>query len=177
VAQAALAISDPEYAAAAGIEVRTDPAQIQGMVLVSGPYDMAFDIEKSPAAWYLRTVMWAYSGTRAFRTDPRIAFLSLVNHCSGACPPAFITTGPADPLLPQSVRFAERLTTAGVPVETLFFDPETTDPAIGHEYQLLLETPEGREAMRQIVAFARRRTGASYRSGVSDDWEAPVVNR
>jgi acetyl esterase/lipase len=164
----ALAISDPHYASAAGALVGTRPEQVRGVILVSGPYDMKIRAEKSPFAWYLRTIMWAYSGTKRLHDDPRGTYLSLVDHVGPTYPPAFVTTGPADPLLPQSVRLADRLRQAGAPVEVLFFDPETTDAAIGHEYQLQLEAPEAREAMRRMVAFARQHTNATPRPGLAD---------
>lgn len=59
----------------------------------------------------------------------------------------------------------------GVEVETLFFPRATTDRSIGHEYQLDLNTPEARTAMRRVVAFLRAHTTAPLHPGVADAWD------
>ena len=55
-------------------------------------------------------------------------------------------------------------------VTELFFDPITTPDTVGHEYQLALDTPQGKEALIAQVAFIRDVTSAQMRAGVSDGW-------
>jgi hypothetical protein len=50
----------------------------------------------------------------------------------------------------------ERLDGLGVETDTLLFPPDTSPP-LGHEYQFLLDTPAGREALSRILAFLARR--------------------
>ena len=64
--------------------------------------------------------------------------------------------GNADPLLPQTTALVERLDGLGVETDTLLFPPDTSPP-LGHEYQFLLDTPAGREALSRILAFLARR--------------------
>jgi len=50
----------------------------------------------------------------------------------------------------------ERLDALGIEIDTLLFLPDTSPP-LGHEYQFLLDTPAGREALSRILAFLARR--------------------
>lgn len=168
-AQFALAATDPAYADAAGIAVRTPGEDLRAAALFSGPYDLDVDVSNETFGWFLRTVLWAYSGTKAFATDPHVAYASLVDHATASFPPTLISTGPADPLRSQNELFAERLSEAGAPVTTLFFDPAAS-PEVGHEYQLELDTDEARAGMKALVALVRENTDGPERHGVSDDW-------
>lgn len=172
VAQTALAVHDSSYAQAAGLPAAVSAGQIRGVILVSGPYDMRkIDVANPQWGRFLRTVLWAYSGKKDFLEDSRFAYASLTEHVGPHYPPAFITTGPSDPLLVHSMDLARALAGHGVAVDTLFFDPGTADPSIGHEYQLSLDAPEAREAMKGMVAFMRARTHTPLRlQGVSDGW-------
>ncbi|WP_154792571.1 hypothetical protein [Occultella kanbiaonis] len=59
----------------------------------------------------------------------------------------------------------------GGDVDLLLFDAATTDEAIGHEYQLDLNTPEARTAMEHMVALLRDVTQTPQPlESVSDTW-------
>lgn len=170
-AQTAMAMTDPAYAQAAGLPVTSDGARLRAAILASGAFDLAaIDLEDEQFGWFLRTVLWAYSGEKDFAADERFWFASLPEHVSTGFPPTFLTTGPADPLLSHSLTMAEALRDEGVEVDTLFFPAETTDASIGHEYQLRLDTPEAREAMERMIALLRAHTDGPNRAGVSDRW-------
>ena len=69
-------------------------------------------------------------------------------------PPAFISAGNGDPLLPHSRALAEALGRRGVEVDALFFpEPQARVP---HEYQFNLDTDAGREALERAVKFVAR---------------------
>ena len=112
------------------------------------------------------------SATRggAYADDPRTMLSSLPDHVTDSYPPSFISTGPADPLLRHSQLLADRLSAAGVTVDTLFFDPASTPESVGHEYALALPTEQGREAMVRLVAFLRAHAEGPELPGASAGW-------
>ncbi len=170
-AQTAMAIAQPEYAEAADLPASIAPEQLAGTVLFSGPYDpTTVNYDSELFGFFMRTVMWSYSGTKSFLDDETFLYAALPQHVDGDYPPTFVSTGPADPLLGQNEEWVAALTATGVDVTTLFFDAEATPDTVGHEYQLALDTPEAQQAVIEQVAFLRAVTGAADREGVSDSW-------
>ena len=155
-AQLAAALSTPGYAAQLGLEPRVNLAALRGVALFCGPYDLLalrYDGTLGPA---LRTVLWAFTGQRGVEDNPSAALASVQHHVSARFPPAFITVGNADPLLPQSLALERRLIALGVAVETLYF-PEAREPALGHEYQFNLDDAAGGLALQRLADFVRSR--------------------
>jgi acetyl esterase len=152
-AQAAVVTVDPRYARAIGVEPSLRPEQLSGAVLCCGIFDLTSVGLTGPFAPFTDAVGWAYSGHRRYRDDEAFMSAMAVTEAVGpSFPPAFVTAGNADPLLPQSMALAERLTNVGAPVETLFYPPDHR-PALGHEYQFEPGLPEGRDALARIAAF------------------------
>lgn len=156
-AQVAAMATDPAYAERVGVPVPLDPAALRAVVLHCGGYDLARAEGGGLRGWFLRTVLWSYTGTRRFADDPWLRLASVLDHVSGAFPPAFVSAGTVDPLRPHSVDLAERLRELGVEVETLFLPPDR-EPPLGHEYWLSLDDPAGVEVLDRSVAFVRRHT-------------------
>ncbi len=150
-AQTALIISDSNYARHMAIAPGMTRTALRGVVLFCGLYDAASLNFEGSYGGFMRTVLWAYLGTRD-PLDPRTRELSVTPYVTAAYPAAFISVGNADPLAPQSVAFAEALRAKGVEVDTLFF-PQDRDPPLAHEYQMLLSTDAGRLAFDRLVAF------------------------
>jgi acetyl esterase/lipase len=161
VSQVAVAVTDPRYAADLGIEPAIGPDQLRAVVLHCGFYDLATFVERGRLApipvlrWGIRAMVWAYTGSRA--TDsPALRQMSTLDHVGSSFPPAFVGGGNGDPLTAaHSVPFAERLERLGVDVTTLFY-ADDHEPALPHEYQFDLDTPEGRDALDRTVAFLDR---------------------
>lgn len=154
-AQVANLASSPEYARRLGIEPAFERTRLRGLVLFCGPYDLGAADFEGPFGGFLRTVLWAYSGTRDFRTDAEFASATVLAHLTPEFPPAFVSAGNADPLLVQSEALAARLLQLGVEVETLFFPPEQAPP-LGHEFQFGLDTEPARRALERALAFVAR---------------------
>lgn len=151
-AQVALIVTDPTYAARLGMAPPLDPAQLAAAILVSGAFDMEAVALDGDYGWFVRTVLWAYSGTRNFMSDERFRLASVTEHVSPGFPPAFITSGNGDPLTPQAVALAERLAGLGVRVDSLFF-PADHVPPLPHEYQFNLDGAPGRQALERMMAL------------------------
>jgi acetyl esterase len=150
--QLTIITTDPSYAGQIGIAPALNPEQLVAVLLLSGAYDIeAVDFE-GDYDWFLRTVLWAYSGTRNFLNDERFRLVSVTNYVTGAFPPSFISSGNGDPLAPQAVALARKLEALGVEVDSLFF-PADYSPPLPHEYQFNLDTPAGQEALGRMLAF------------------------
>jgi acetyl esterase len=157
-AQAGALVTTPGYAEAAGVTSTITPAQLRGLVLACGLYDL--QLVRHPAApagrLFVQASMQAYAGRRRFLDDPAFAAWSVTDHVSPAFPPALITAGDADPLRPHSELLAARLQTLGAETETLFF-PAGHQPPVDHEYQFDLDTDAGQLFLDRLLAFLRRR--------------------
>jgi acetyl esterase/lipase len=151
-AQVANIITNPGYAKAVGIMPSIAPGQLAGALMYCGPFDVGVTHYTGPLGWIGTTAVWAYSGTRRFDRDPYFATASVTDHLSPRFPPAFITAGNGDPLLPESKIFAEALARQGVRVDTLFF-PSDFSPAAHHDYQFALQTEAGRRALSRSLDF------------------------
>lgn len=150
-AQLALAHADPDYRERLGLWALPAGVSIAGLVLCCGIFDPpALDFD-GQLGWFLRAAAWAYAGRKDFAQDATFALTALPRYLPRGMPPVFLTAGNADPLLPQSLAFADALRARDGRVETLFF-PAQRVPALGHEYQFTLDDA-GREALEAIVRF------------------------
>jgi len=157
-AQLAATIVNPAYATQLGVSPTVTPGQIKGAGLFCGVYDLTTLDTSGPFGGMLHAVGWALSGTRRYREDDFfLGTMSVPNHINPQFPATFITAGNADPLLSQSQSFAKALAVHDVDVETLFY-PQDYVPALGHEFQFELTTPEGRDATDRLVTFCLRVT-------------------
>lgn len=156
--QAAMIIVDADYASLVGIAPTIQPWQLKGTVLVSGAFDMTgldVDVDGGMAGWFVKTVLWSYSGVRDFMNDEQFRKASITPNVTSSFPPTFITSGDADPLEPQARALVERLESFDVGVDSLFFEG---GEELQHEYQFNLDIHEGQQAYAQIVDFLRRIT-------------------
>jgi len=164
-AQAGALVTTLGYADAVGITPTITPAQLRGLILACGPYDLQLVRHPtSPAGrLFMQVALQAYSGKRRFLDDPAFAAWSITDHVSTAFPPALITVGNADPLRPHSELLADKLQTQGAETETLFF-PAGHQPPVGHEYQFDLDTDAGQLFLERLLTFLRQRLAAQPHS-------------
>jgi acetyl esterase/lipase len=160
-AQVAALVTTPGYADEVGIAPTIAPERLRGAVLACGPYDrdLALASGTKDGRRLVRAIMWAYSGARSPRRDPRLASWSVTEHLSPAFPPTLVTVGSADPLRAHSELLARRLTEQGVAVDTAFW-PDDHVPPLGHEYQFDLDTEAGRVFLHRMLGFLGERLDA-----------------
>ncbi|MET3924706.1 alpha/beta hydrolase [Devosia sp. 2618] len=155
-AQVANLTTDADYARAVDIEPTITADQLAGVLLVSGAYDMQQVRDSGDMSWFINAVLWAYSGVSDFFDDDQFELASVGRYVTASFPPAYVTSGNGDPLAPQAVALVDRLTALDVPVESLFFAADH-QPALPHEYQFNLDTPEGQQSLQQMLAFIAQR--------------------
>ncbi len=154
-AQYANMLTSPPYAGLIGIEPLIEPAQLAGVLLYCGPYDIGMVNWKGGFGWFVKTISWAYSGKKDFMSVPGFEGLSVSNYVTKNFPPAYISAGNKDPLLNQSGALANKLSGMGVPVDTLFF-PANYVPGLPHEYQFNLDNDAGKIALERSVEFLKK---------------------
>jgi acetyl esterase len=156
--QLAALITSPGYAAAVGVQPAISPAQLRGVVLACGAYDLALSATSDSAAGraFIKAVVWAYLGRRDYLNDPDLVGWSVTDNVTAAFPPTFVSVGNADPLRAHSELLAQRLAAQGVEVDGLFFQADHT-PLLGHEYQFDLDSADGQLFLERAVAFLERR--------------------
>jgi len=149
------AIAVPSYAAMLGIVPAVERRQLAALLLYCGAYTIdGVDLD-GPFGKFLSTVLWSFSGSKNFKSNPNFAAAWVLNHVTAEFPPSFISAGNGDPLLPQSIALADRLDGRGVRVERLFFANDR-QPRLPHEYQFNLDNEAGRLALERSVAFLAR---------------------
>ena len=168
-AQAGALVTTPGYAEAVGITPAITSAQLRGLVLACGPYDLQLARHASSPAGrlFVQIVLRAYSGKRRFLDDPAFAAWSITGNVSTTFPPALITVGNDDPLRPHSEALADELRTRGAETETLFF-PAGHQPPLGHEYQFDLDTDAGQLFLYRLLTFLQQRLAAPPQSPGTD---------
>ena len=159
--QLATLVTSPRYADLVGIEPSLDAAQLAGVLLNCGVYDLRAMAELDGlAAWGFKVALWAYTGTKDWSERSSGATMSTIEFVTGDFPPTYISGGNGDGLTwLQSVPMAQRLDELGVPVTEVFW-PATHEPALQHEYQFHLDLPEAQEALAETIAWLGRTTTA-----------------
>jgi acetyl esterase/lipase len=167
--QVATLVTNPAYAAELGLTPSLQPAQLRGVILHCGIYDMvAFKeggelpgdtLATRVLGWGIRTVLWAYTDSRD-PDDTLLRQMSSINHVTSDFPPTFISGGNGDPLTDDHSRpLATKLQGLGVEVTTLFYSPDH-EPSLGHEYQFNLDDADAQNALTQTLAFLQQHTGS-----------------
>ncbi|MGV2451558.1 UNVERIFIED_CONTAM: alpha/beta hydrolase [Ralstonia mannitolilytica] len=151
-AQLANIISDSSYATEMKMIPSITRSQLLGVILFCGAYDLKQVDFEGKYKGFLKTVLWAYTGTEDFLTDPKIGPASVYNYISSTFPPAFISVGNGDPLANQSYSLARKLVQNNVKVDTLFY-PKDYNPVLPHEYQFNLKGEAGKQALDKVSAF------------------------
>lgn len=152
-AQLAALATNPHYARLTGLAPALDPADLRGVILHCGVYDLqALAGLRGILGWGFKTALWAYTGSRNWSATPAGAHLSVLEHLTAAFPPAFLTGGNGDSLTAsQSVPLAARLSALDTGVRTRFWPGHR--PALPHEYQFHLNRREARQTLTETLAF------------------------
>jgi acetyl esterase/lipase len=157
--QLAVITTNPGYARLVGIVPALTPAQLVGVVLHCGLYDLpAMADATGVIGWGFKTALWAYTGHKNWSETPAGTTMSTIDFVTGELPPVLVSGGNGDGLTDtQSVPLAERMRAAGVDVTALFWPPDH-EPALPHEYQFHLDFAEAHEALDLTREFLARVT-------------------
>jgi acetyl esterase/lipase len=151
-------ITNPSYAAKAGLVPALAPGHLRGALLCCGIYDPIGLVDSNRMfEAVLESAMWSLSGSRSWRQTDACELMTVRDHVTADFPPTLLVAGNQDPLTRhQMPSMVARLTELGVPLDTYFAGTE--DEPINHEFQFRLGTPEGVEAFERAVVFLGRVT-------------------
>lgn len=154
-AQMANIISSSAYAKQLGIVPAISRNDLKCVILFCGAYDMKYQASDGLGGEFVKTVLWSYSGTKDYTSDPGFKTASVIDYVTEDFPPVFISAGNADPLAIQSKEFSEKLSSLGVDTDVLIF-PESYSPPLPHEYQFNFENEAAKIAMERYLKFIKR---------------------
>jgi len=157
--QLATIVTSPDYAALVGVTPSLAPEQLRAVVLDCGIYDVS-GIPNAPglAGWGFRIALWAYIGDKDWSVHPGGKQMGVLDDVTADFPTTWISGGNGDPLTAvQSKPLAAKLQSLGVDVTELFY-PDDTTPALPHEYQFHLDSPEARSALTSTIDFLKKVT-------------------
>ena len=152
--QMATLITSPDYAALMSVTPALKPNQLVATVLNCGVYDLAaLAALDGIVGWGLKSSMWAYTGTKTWAEGSSGATMSTIDWVTSDFPTTYISGGNGDALTwLQSIPMAQRLDELGVDVTTQFW-PADHEPALPHEYQFHLDTPDAQTALQKTIDF------------------------
>jgi len=158
--QLATTITSPVYAEKVGLTPALSPDQLRAVILTCGIYDVS-GIPDAPGlgGWGFRVSLWAYLGTKNWSNTPGGELMSTLDDVTADFPTTWITGGNGDPLTAtQSIPLAEKLSSLGVDVTTVFY-PDDHVPSLPHEYQFHLDDADAQAALTSMEAFLGKVTG------------------
>jgi acetyl esterase/lipase len=152
--QLATLVTNADYADLLGIRPALTRAQLIGVILNCGVYDLRAMAELDGiVAWGFKIALWAYTGTKGWSAEYPGATMSTIEFVTDDFPPTFISGGNGDGLTwLQGIPMAQRLGSLGVDVTSVFW-PAQHEPALPHEYQFHLHYPEAQEALARTEEF------------------------
>lgn len=160
--QMAAIVTNAGYAQEVGVTPHLKPAQLAGVILYCGIYKMdklvhPDDTVPKIVGWGNDVAVWAYTGKRDHQNDPVVREMSTYYHVTKDFPATFVSGGNADPLTDiQSKPLADKLTSLGVNVASLFYDKDHR-PGLAHEYQFTFNG-DGERAFTKMTDFLQART-------------------
>ncbi|MBE7106795.1 alpha/beta hydrolase [Bacillus cereus] len=146
--------TSPKYAKLTGIDAVVEPSTIKGALLYCGPYDFVELANKKESEMYdfVRTVGWSYFGKKEFGELSETKYASVLNYVTKDFPATFITDGNTGSFEAQNKALASNLHSKGVAVDSLFYDKNVSGE-LGHEYQLIIDSPKGQETFKKTLEF------------------------
>jgi acetyl esterase/lipase len=152
--QLAVITTEPDYAQLVGVQPALSPEQLRAVILNCGIYDVS-GIPNAPGigGWGFRIALWAYIGEKDWSNTPGGQEMSTLDYVTADFPTTWISGGNGDPLTDtQSKPLVEKLDGLGVDVTSVFYPADLT-PALPHEYQFKLDSPEAQSALESTLDF------------------------
>ncbi|NCA67715.1 MAG: alpha/beta hydrolase [Clostridia bacterium] len=141
--------TNAELQQASGIDTNISAAQIKGVILLCGFYNMMTVREtRFPL---LADAMWMLTGEKKFEQYERVAELNTIANITDNYPNTYLLCGDKDPFYAQNWEMKAELESKGVNVTSYL--PQSTDKNLGHEFQERYNLPEATVAMNMLLEF------------------------
>ena len=132
-----------------GDEPAISSEQLRGVVLHCGYYNT--DTVRATNFPMIADSIWMMTGEKAFEGTPAGDAMNTVEQITPDYPAVFLDCGDQDLFITQAAELIDALEQNEVDVTAYL--PISGDTALQHEFQLLLETAEGQEAMVRLADF------------------------
>lgn len=149
-------LTNPVFADQSGIQPHLQPAQLKGLILHCGIYDLEAFASTAPEEmkiieWGVFNLIQAYTGDRKHDAE-FLKQISPIQYITPSYPPVFISGGNKDFLTDtQSLPFVKALKEQQVPVTEIFY-PESKAWLI-HEYQFFMGKKESQQTFVKTLDF------------------------
>jgi acetyl esterase/lipase len=152
--QMGLYYTNPAFRERIGGTPAISPEQLRGVILHCGYYN----IETLRATGFpmIADSIWMMTGEKQYEGTEAANSMNTVAWVTVDYPATFIDCGDKDSFLSQAVEMIASLEAQGV--EVVSYLPTTTGFPLMHEFQRLLNLPEGQEAMERLAGFLGERT-------------------
>jgi acetyl esterase/lipase len=131
------------------IETPVSRDQIKGIVLFCGLYDLATTSElRFPG---IKSNLEMFLGVDNIDDYDKLNDYSVTSNITSMFPATFISAGEADFLYPETASLTHKLKEKGVVCKSLLFGSSVRDAY--HDYQLNLDSPPAKKALRQTIDF------------------------
>ena len=152
-------ISHPDFARQSNITPLIKRAQIKGLILHCGIYDMNAFINTAPdelklIEWGVFNLVQAYTGNK--KDDAEfLKGISPIQYLTANYPPVLISSGNKDFLTnTQSVPFVKALMNQNIPVTEVFY-PNSKEFLV-HEYQFIMSKKASQQTFQQTIQFIQK---------------------
>lgn len=159
VSHYAALISHPDFARQSNITPLIKRAQIKGLILHCGIYDMNAFINTAPdelklIEWGVFNLVQAYTGNK--KDDAEfLKGISPIQYLTANYPPVLISGGNKDFLTDtQSVPFVKALMNQNIPVTEVFY-PNSKEFLV-HEYQFMMSKKASQQTFQQTIQFIQK---------------------
>ncbi|ENX19687.1 hypothetical protein F893_02438 [Acinetobacter sp. CIP 102136] len=149
-------LTNPVFANQSGIQPHLQPAQLKGLILHCGIYDLEAFASTAPEEmkiieWGVFNLIQAYTGERKYDAE-FLKQISPIQYITPSYPPVFISGGNKDFLTDtQSLPFVKALKEQQIPVTEIFY-PESKAWLI-HEYQFFMGKKESQQTFVKTLDF------------------------
>jgi acetyl esterase/lipase len=154
-------LTNPVFAHNSDFVPSIQPAQLKGLILHCGIYDLNAFVDTAPEKiklieWGVHNMVQAYTGDRRHDVE-FLKKISPIQHITPNYPPVLISGGNKDFLTEtQSYPFVQVLKANQVPVKAIFY-PESKAWLI-HEYQFYMGKKESQQTFEQTLQFLQSPT-------------------
>ena len=158
VSHYAALLSNPAFAQQSKIVPSIQPAQIKGLILHCGIYDMNAFVDTAPdelklIEWGVVNLVQSYTGNKKNDAD-FLKSISPIQYITRHYPPVLISGGNQDFLTEtQSMPFVKALLKQDVEVTDVFY-PNSKEFLV-HEYQFMLSKKASQQTFQQTIEFIK----------------------
>lgn len=152
--QMGLYYTNPAFREKIGDAPAISAEQLRGVALHCGYYDT--DTVRATGFPMIADSIWMMTGVKDYEGTPAAEQMNTVAQITADYPDVFIDCGDQDPFITQAQEMIAALEQNGIGVTSYL--PVTDKFPLMHEFQMQLNTAEGKEAMERLAGFLEEKS-------------------